>query len=193
MAKLAFYQARRLRKCWAMIRNRERQGGVNYTHVVRVRPDVRIPRTLGDWLTRPTRIPDVCWDGNRRCWGRCSAARNVDTQPALLAVAPWMQTVRSATWPRRACFRRIRPPRRACRARKAPSSGEDIGVSLLLSGLFRAAADARQGAIPRRRRPSEIACSGSPVASRRISGRYARATSATCSTPLSLHTLQHET
>ena len=58
IAKLGFYQARRLRRCWTMIRNRERQTGINYTHLVRVRPDVRVPSTLADALVQPARVPD---------------------------------------------------------------------------------------------------------------------------------------
>ena len=58
MAKLGFYQARRLRKCWNMVRQRERQTGVNYTHLVRVRPDLRIPRTLGQMLSQAASFYD---------------------------------------------------------------------------------------------------------------------------------------
>ena len=89
MAKLGFYQARRLRKCWNMVRQRERQTGVNYTHLVRVRPDLRIPRTLGQMLSQP-RLRDACWHVRHRCWGRCENA-SLAEPPAVLAIAPWAQ------------------------------------------------------------------------------------------------------
>jgi len=83
----AVLQASKLQRCWQLVRAYERAKRFRYTHVMRVRPDMLVPRplALAKYLTDRSPGSTVCMNHHGTCFSACEKPGNAD----VLMMQPW--------------------------------------------------------------------------------------------------------